>query len=92
MHFVIQALRNKRQVEQMYEDAQSRINELTTMNVNLSACRSKLEQELGQIAGDLDEAHKELRVSELDLSFLTILSIVPIQRWKLEKYLLGIGI
>lgn len=68
---LLQALRNKRQVEQMYEDAQSRINELTTINVNLSACRSKMEQELGQIAGDLDEAHKELRVSKYLFQFIT---------------------
>lgn len=47
----------------MYEDAQSRINELTTINVNLSAARSKLEQELGQLAADFEEAHKELRVN-----------------------------
>ena len=60
--FYFQALRNKRQVEQLYEDAQSKINELTTANVNLVAIRSKLEQELGQLAGDFEEAHKELRV------------------------------
>ena len=60
----IKALRNKRQVEQLYEDAQSRINELTTINVNLTASRSKLEQELGQLAADFEEAHKELRVSD----------------------------
>lgn len=57
-----QALRNKRQVEQLYEDAQSKINEITTINVNLAASRSKLEQELGQLAADFEEAHKELRV------------------------------
>ena len=55
-------MRNKRQVEQLYEEAQSRINELTTINVNLTASRSKLEQELGQLAADFEEVHKELRV------------------------------
>lgn len=58
------ALRNKRQVEQLYEDAQSKINELTTANVNLVAIRSKLEQELGQLAADFEEAHKELRLCD----------------------------
>jgi len=59
---IVQALRSKRSVEQMYEEAQSRINELTTINVNLSASRAKLEQELGTLAGDYEEATKELRV------------------------------
>lgn len=59
----LQALRNKRQIEQQYEDAQARINELTTINVNLGASRAKLEQELAQLAGDYEEAHKELRVN-----------------------------
>lgn len=57
-----QALRSKRTVEQMYEEAQSRINELTTINVNLAASRSKLEQELGVLAGDYEEVTKELKV------------------------------
>lgn len=61
------ALRSKRQIEQLYEEAQSRINEITTINVNLAASRSKLEQELTQIATDLEEAHKELRVSRTTL-------------------------
>ncbi|KAK3913230.1 Paramyosin, short form [Frankliniella fusca] len=56
------ALRAKRTAEQAYEEAQSRINELTTINVNLAASRSKLEQELGTLAGDYEEVTKELRV------------------------------
>ena len=58
-----QALRSKRTAEQMYEEAQSRINELTTINVNLASSRSKLGQELGQLAGDYEEVTKELKVS-----------------------------
>lgn len=57
------ALRAKRTAEQAYEEAQSRINELTTINVNLASSRSKLEQELGTLAGDYEEVTKELRVS-----------------------------
>lgn len=56
------ALRSKRSAEMLYEEAQSRINELTTINVNLSAARSKLEQELGGLASDYEEVTKELRV------------------------------
>lgn len=47
----------------MYEDAQSRINELTTINVNISASRAKLEQELSAIASDYEEVTRELKVS-----------------------------
>ncbi|XP_008555483.1 paramyosin, long form [Microplitis demolitor] len=58
------ALRAKRNVEQQYEESVSRINELTTMNVNLSSARSKLEQELAALAGDYEEVTKELRISD----------------------------
>lgn len=60
------ALRAKRTAEQLYEDSQSRVNELTTINVNLSASRTKIEQELSIIASDYEEVTKELRVSRLD--------------------------
>jgi hypothetical protein len=56
-------MRGKRSAEQMYEDATTRISELTTINVNLSSTKSKLEQELSTIASDYDEVTKELRVS-----------------------------
>ncbi|XP_050526367.1 paramyosin, long form isoform X2 [Daktulosphaira vitifoliae] len=58
------ALRNKRAVEQMFEESQSRVNELTTINVNLSASRAKIEQELHQLANDFEEASKELRIAD----------------------------
>jgi len=58
------ALRAKRSAEQMYEDAQSRINELTTINVNISASRAKLEQELSVLASDYEEVTKELRIAD----------------------------
>lgn len=61
-----QALRNKRAVEQMYEESQSRVNELTTINVNLSSSRAKIEQELHQLVSDYEEVSKELRVSAVD--------------------------
>lgn len=61
--FYLQALRNKRAVEQMYEESQSRVNELTTINVNLSSSRAKIEQELHQLVSDYEEVSKELRVS-----------------------------
>lgn len=49
----------------MAEDASARINELTTVNVNLSSMRVKLEQELSVYAADFEEASKELKVSHL---------------------------
>lgn len=56
-------MRNKRAVEIMYEESQSRVNELTTINVNLSSSRAKIEQELHQLVTDYEEVSKELRVS-----------------------------
>ncbi|CAG5099933.1 Similar to PRM: Paramyosin (Rhipicephalus microplus) [Cotesia congregata] len=58
------ALRAKRNVEQQYEESVSRINELTTINVNITSSRSKLEQELTALAGDYEEVTKELRMSD----------------------------
>ncbi|XP_074112759.1 paramyosin, long form [Cotesia typhae] len=58
------ALRAKRNVEQQYEESVSRINELTTINVNITSSKSKLEQELTALAGDYEEVTKELRVSD----------------------------
>ncbi|KAG7203492.1 hypothetical protein KM043_013552 [Ampulex compressa] len=58
------ALRAKRTVEQQYEESVSRINELTTINVNIASSKAKLEQELTTLAGDYEEVTKELRVSE----------------------------
>lgn len=60
---IFQALRSKRNAEQSYEEAVTRVNELTTINVNLSSSKSKIEQELSQLASDYDEVTKELRVS-----------------------------
>ncbi|XP_014242008.1 paramyosin, long form [Cimex lectularius] len=59
-----QAMRQKRSVEQLYEDCQSRVNELTTINVNLSASRAKLEQELSSLSSDYEEVTKELRLCD----------------------------
>ncbi|XP_026316039.1 paramyosin, long form-like [Hyposmocoma kahamanoa] len=59
-----QALRAKRSVEQMYEESQTRINELTVINVNLSSSKAKIEQELAAVAADYDEITKELRVAD----------------------------
>ncbi|CAG9840230.1 unnamed protein product [Diabrotica balteata] len=58
------ALRGKRQAEQMYEEAGTRINELTTINVNLSSMKVKIEQELSSVLADYDEITKELRISD----------------------------
>ncbi|KOB66166.1 Paramyosin, short form [Operophtera brumata] len=59
-----QALRAKRIVELSFEEAQTRINELTVINVNLSSSKAKIEQELGAVAADYDEITKELRVCD----------------------------
>ncbi|RLU25792.1 hypothetical protein DMN91_001951 [Ooceraea biroi] len=58
------ALRAKRIVEQQYEESVSRINELTTINVNIASSRAKLEQELATLAGDYEEVTKELKISD----------------------------
>ena len=58
-----QALRAKRQAEQLHEEAVVRVNELTTINVNLASAKSKLESEFSALQNDYDEVHKELRVS-----------------------------
>lgn len=58
------ALRAKRTIEQQYEESVSRINELTTINVNLASSRAKIEQELTTLAGDYEEVTKELKISD----------------------------
>ncbi|KRK00957.1 paramyosin, short form isoform X2 [Drosophila yakuba] len=58
------ANRAKRTVELQYEEAASRINELTTANVSLVSIKSKLEQELTVVASDYEEVSKELRISD----------------------------
>jgi len=58
------ALRAKRAAEQTAEEAVHRINELSTMNVNLSSTKTKLEQELASCAADYDEATKELKMAD----------------------------
>lgn len=52
-------------MEVSLEDAQSRVNELSTININLAAHRTKLEQELSIISCDYDEVSKELKVLSL---------------------------
>ena len=58
-----QAQRAKRAAEQLHEEAVVRVNELTTINVNLASAKSKLETEFSALQNDYDEVHKELRVS-----------------------------
>lgn len=58
------ALRSKRNVELSLEDAQTRINELTVINVNLASSKSKLEAEIAQVAQDYEEITRELRISD----------------------------
>jgi len=58
------ALRAKRIIEQSLEDASGRINELSNININLAAQRTKLEQELSIISSDYDEVSKELKLSD----------------------------
>lgn len=58
------ALRSKRNVELSLEDAQTRINELSVINVNLASTRSKLEAEITQVAQDYEEVTRELRISD----------------------------
>ena len=59
-----QAQRQKRAAEEQAEEFRVRINELQTINVNLTSVKSKLEQELGNLTADYDEVTKELKVSD----------------------------
>lgn len=59
-----QALRAKRLTEQQIEEVTSRINELTTINVNLTSIKSKLEAEFMSLQSDYEEINKELRISD----------------------------
>ncbi|XP_065362417.1 paramyosin, long form [Calliphora vicina] len=58
------AQRAKRTVELQFEEAQTRITELHTTNINLVSIKSKLEQELTVVAADYEEVTKELRISD----------------------------
>jgi chromosome segregation ATPase len=58
------ALRSKRQVELSYEESQTRITELTNININLQSIKVKLEQEISVLATDYEEINRELRVSD----------------------------
>ncbi|XP_032592414.1 paramyosin, short form isoform X2 [Drosophila grimshawi] len=58
------ANRAKRTVEIQCEEAATRINELSVVNVNLVSLKSKLEQELSVVSSDYEEVSKELRISD----------------------------
>jgi len=58
------AVRAKRTAELLHEEAVTRVNELTTINVNLASAKSKVEQELATLAGDYDEVTRELRAAD----------------------------
>lgn len=64
MPTIFQALRAKRQAEQLFEEAHAKVNELTTININISAAKSKLESEMSALTADYDEIAKELKVSK----------------------------
>jgi len=58
------ALRAKRCAEQLVEEHVVRINEITVINSNLSTTKSRLEQELGGLGADYEEATKELKMAD----------------------------
>merc|ERR1712126_452 len=58
------AMRAKRQVEIQCEEMHTRINELTTINVNISSAKAKLEQEFSVLSADYDELTKELKMAD----------------------------
>merc|ERR1711970_1229288 len=58
------ANRGRRNAELQLEDSMARIKDLTTINANIWATKSKLEQEISVIAGDYDEVTKELRLAD----------------------------
>lgn len=57
-----QALRLKRCAEEACEEYRIKINEMQTINVNLTSMKSKLEQELVNLTSDYDEVTKELKM------------------------------
>ena len=61
----MQAQRQKRAAEEQVEEFRVRINELQTINVNLTSVKSKLEQELANLTADYDEVTKELKVGDM---------------------------
>ncbi|ROT74586.1 paramyosin [Penaeus vannamei] len=62
----------RRSAEIQYEESSARIKDLTTININLTNAKAKLEQELCVIAGDYDEVSKELRLCEERLSKVSV--------------------
>ncbi|GIX77020.1 paramyosin, long form [Caerostris extrusa] len=57
-------LRAKRTLEQSLDESHSKISELTTLNVNLTSAKGKLENEYLTLHSDYEEISKELRVSD----------------------------
>ena len=47
------------------DEAQSKVTELTTLNVNLTSAKSKLENEYLSLHNDYEEISKELRVRNI---------------------------
>jgi len=65
-----QACRLKRVAEETCEEYRVRINEMQTVNVNLTSIKSKLEQELANLTSDYDDVTKELKM--VDERFLKV--------------------
>ncbi|XP_013785477.1 paramyosin-like [Limulus polyphemus] len=57
-------IRTKKSLEQSLEESHTRINELTTINANITSAKSKLETELTALQGDYDSIHKDLRAAD----------------------------
>jgi chromosome segregation ATPase len=58
------ALRGKRQIELSYEESQTKISELSTININLQSLKVKIEQEYSSLVSDYEEVTRELRISD----------------------------
>lgn len=58
------ANRARRNAELQLEECSVRIKDLSTINSNIAATKSKLEQEISVIASDYDEVTKELRLAD----------------------------
>lgn len=63
LYIALQSNRARRNAELQLEESIVRIKDLTTINSNISATKSRMEQEISVIAADYDEVTKELRVS-----------------------------
>ena len=87
-----QTVRAKRSVETTLEETSIRVNELQTININLTSAKSKLEAEYSALQADYDEVHKELRVCEIinfaRIPFINLIFFIQFADERVQKTLI----